>query len=349
MELKRLPIHDETDVGFARRSVRVMAERAPFSQEQLAHIDLLSTELASNLVVHRAVEGHLFFQLVSRGDNIGIEIVSVDRGPGIPSVHEAMRDGYSIRGSLGIGLGTVSRCADVFDIHSLPVGRECFSPRFWRPEGTLVLAQKWLAPLATTEEAWRVVGHTEPCPGERYNGDGFRVWKTSERLRAVVCDGLGHGLFAHEVTQKVLAFCEDHLWAPPIVLLTEMHPHLRKTRGCAIAIVDIDRAEGSLSYIIIGNIGIRMYPRANASFLPHRGILGLHRLPTLRLRTVDWRPDATLLISSDGLSHRWELEKVTASPHLLSHEPSLLRHLLLRDHRRSSDDVTLLILREELS
>jgi serine/threonine-protein kinase RsbT len=56
----------------------------------------------------------------------------VDRGPGIPDVSLAMRDGYSTSNGLGMGLPGTKRLMDEFEIESA-IG-----------EGTKVTIRKWL-------------------------------------------------------------------------------------------------------------------------------------------------------------------------------------------------------------
>lgn len=62
----------------------------------------------------------------------GIMIIARDSGPGIRSIQDALRDGYSTSGGLGLGLPGVKRLMDEFVIES-EVGR-----------GTAVTIMKWL-------------------------------------------------------------------------------------------------------------------------------------------------------------------------------------------------------------
>jgi serine/threonine-protein kinase RsbT len=61
----------------------------------------------------------------------GIRLVAHDQGPGIPDVQQALRDGFSTSGSLGLGLPGVMRLVDEFEI----VSEE--------NRGTTVTAKKW--------------------------------------------------------------------------------------------------------------------------------------------------------------------------------------------------------------
>ncbi len=61
----------------------------------------------------------------------GLEIVIVDKGPGIPDINQAVKDGYSTAGGLGLGLGGAKRLMDELRIESSKVG-------------TKVTMRKWL-------------------------------------------------------------------------------------------------------------------------------------------------------------------------------------------------------------
>ena len=48
-----------------------------------------------------------------------VELIVIDSGPGIDDVSNAMRDGVSTAGTLGIGLGAIDRIANRFEMFSL--------------------------------------------------------------------------------------------------------------------------------------------------------------------------------------------------------------------------------------
>ena len=64
----------------------------------------------------------VLLRIVRVGGQTGVEIVAVDRGPGMPDVAAASLDGHSTAGTLGIGLGAIARKASTFR-HLLPRGR----------------------------------------------------------------------------------------------------------------------------------------------------------------------------------------------------------------------------------
>jgi serine/threonine-protein kinase RsbT len=129
----RVRIQTSADVVAARQQARVLASRAGFSQSNLTIIATAVSEVVRNIVEY-AKEGEVTITLINRGAfRKGVEIIAADQGPGIPDVSLVMRDGYSTRKGLGIGLPGARRLMDDFEIAS-EVGK-----------GTTVRMTKWVA------------------------------------------------------------------------------------------------------------------------------------------------------------------------------------------------------------
>jgi serine/threonine-protein kinase RsbT len=129
----RVRIQSSADVVAARQQARALASRAGFSQSNLTVIATAVSEVVRNIVEY-AKEGEVVITLISRGAyRKGVEIVAADQGPGIPDVSLVMRDGYSTRKGLGIGLPGARRLMDDFEIES-EIGK-----------GTTVRMRKWVA------------------------------------------------------------------------------------------------------------------------------------------------------------------------------------------------------------
>jgi serine/threonine-protein kinase RsbT len=78
-----------------------------------------ASELGRNLLVHGA-GGTMTLQERERDGRAGIELCFADQGPGIPDIQQAMRDGFTTGGSLGLGLGGARRLVNEFSIESEP-------------------------------------------------------------------------------------------------------------------------------------------------------------------------------------------------------------------------------------
>src|SRR5437879_4260513 len=112
-------VTDTSRAAEARRLALGLATEAGFDEGDIGKVALIVTEAATNLFKH-ATEGQLIVQPLCSGNASGLEIMAVDRGPGIANVHECLRDGYSTSGSPGTGLGAISRLSSTFDIYSAP-------------------------------------------------------------------------------------------------------------------------------------------------------------------------------------------------------------------------------------
>jgi serine/threonine-protein kinase RsbT len=126
----RVAINSDQDIVTARQKGRALAMEAGFSTGDATLIATAISELARNIVSY-ARKGEITLKIVSASVRQGILIVASDNGPGIPDIRQAMRDGFSTSGSLGLGLPGVRRLMDEFEITSQP------------GKGTMVAVKKW--------------------------------------------------------------------------------------------------------------------------------------------------------------------------------------------------------------
>jgi serine/threonine-protein kinase RsbT len=126
----RVLIHSDQDIVVARQRGRSLAVELGFSPGDATLIATAISELARNIVSY-ARRGAITLQGIQASGRQGILVVASDDGPGIADIRQALRDGFSTSGSLGLGLPGVRRLMDEFEIQSR-VGR-----------GTLVAVKKW--------------------------------------------------------------------------------------------------------------------------------------------------------------------------------------------------------------
>lgn len=123
-------IRSDQDIVLARQRGRSLAVDLGFSQGDATLIATAISELARNIVSY-AGKGLVTICPLNSSSRKGILIIAMDEGPGIPDIVQAMRDGFSTSGSLGLGLPGVRRLMDEFEIKS-----SC-------GKGTTVTAKKW--------------------------------------------------------------------------------------------------------------------------------------------------------------------------------------------------------------
>jgi len=126
----RLAIAADVDVVQARQRGRELASEAGFSNGDQTVIAAAISEIARN-IVNYAKRGEITLRLITNGDRQGVIVIAEDHGPGIRDVVQAMEDGYSTSGGLGLGLPGARRLMDEFEVHSV-IG-----------QGTTVTMTKW--------------------------------------------------------------------------------------------------------------------------------------------------------------------------------------------------------------
>jgi serine/threonine-protein kinase RsbT len=126
----RVAIQREADIVLARQAGRQLAAQLGFSTTDQTLIATAISEVARNIVVY-ATHGEIVLARADEGGRIGIKVQAIDSGPGIDNKDLAMRDGFSTKNSLGLGLPGARRLMDAFDLDS-EVGR-----------GTTVTMKKW--------------------------------------------------------------------------------------------------------------------------------------------------------------------------------------------------------------
>jgi anti-sigma regulatory factor (Ser/Thr protein kinase) len=325
---RAVPVQDASSVGGARRAAVALAETAGAPESVTARVALVATELATNLVRHGG-GGTLLIQRA--GGDAHLEVVALDRGPGISDVAAAMRDGYSTAGTAGTGLGAVSRMADHYELFStLGVG-------------TVVLARfETNGRSPDGRGAIGVGGISLPHPGETLCGDAWTVRRIGDRVVILVADGLGHGELASAAATEAVRIFGERAHVPAEQLMAEIHAALRPTRGAAVGIATIQAAADRLGFVGVGNISGSIHRgEETRSLVSHAGIVG-HQCHKIQEFSYPWTAGSTLVLHSDGLQTRWQLSRY---PGLIERHPTIVAALLYRDHVRGRDDVTVVAAR----
>jgi serine/threonine-protein kinase RsbT len=127
----RVPITSDADIILARQRARELASEANFTPLESTFIATAISELARNVHQH-ADRGEVSIRIDRQEDRTGLIVVARDNGPGISDLDRALEDGFSTSGGLGLGLPSVKRLMDEFEIVS------------HQNHGTTVIAKKWV-------------------------------------------------------------------------------------------------------------------------------------------------------------------------------------------------------------
>ncbi len=331
-----IELQEATDVSEVRRAALALADDLAFDETLSGNVGLVVTEAARNVVKH-AGGGQVLLRRLQSGADAGIEILALDKGPGIADMGRCFEDGYSTAGTSGTGLGAIARLSNLYEIYSR------------RGQGTAVMAQIWkrtavTGPAIPEPPRFRVGGVCVPLPGEDDCGDAWIFQNGPPLSRLTIADGLGHGPSAADAARAAIRTVREQSDVDGPALLERIHGALRPTRGAAIAVAAIDSPARVIRFVGVGNIGAAIVPASG----PMRRMVSLagtagHQMRKISEFTYPWEAGALLVMHSDGLQTQWSFEPY---PGLTGRHPSLIAGVLYRDYARGRDDVTVVVARE---
>ena len=327
-DMRWLRVEDASAIAACRSAGVALAARLRFPAPRVDEIALAVTEAASNLHKH-ARQGSLLVRIGRDADPPGIEVITVDAGPGLRDAGAALRDGHSTAGTLGIGLGAIQRLSDFYDLYSVP------------GHGTVLVARFWPARRQVT---FRCAGLTRPMTGEAECGDNFGAATTGTTaagtVTGVLCDGLGHGPLAAAAAAAAIAAVLEDTTREPAVLLERAHSRMGHTRGGAIGIVQVTGT--TVLFAGLGNVTATILADGSRKgMLSVPGIAG-HQARAIRQFDYVAGPGAAVILHSDGLSSRWE---IGALPGLAGRDPLVIAAALLAEAGTRRDDASILVLK----
>lgn len=112
-------IASSEDVVLVRQAVRVRAVECGFSLVDQTKLVTAASELARNALEHGG-GGIMILEVLNDGLRRAVRLTFQDRGPGIADIQQALKDGFTTGGGLGLGLGGAKRLSNEFDISSAP-------------------------------------------------------------------------------------------------------------------------------------------------------------------------------------------------------------------------------------
>jgi anti-sigma regulatory factor (Ser/Thr protein kinase) len=324
-------IDDPSRVAESRRMATVVAEREGLPSDAVAKVAIVASELGSNLLKH-AQRGELHITPLSGRGYRGVEILSIDRGPGMARVSDSLKDGHSTAGTSGTGLGAVRRLSDEFDITSQP------------GNGTILVSQIHAGDGSASKPQFKVGLASRPLSGETVSGDAWAVRLGEKAVLLMVADGLGHGLLAADASRAAVEAFERSKEHSPSNLVQVMHVALRGTRGAAVAVASVEFSAERVRFAGLGNIaGTVIAPGKSHAMVSHNGTAG-YEARQIREFEYPWVHDSVIVMHSDGLSTNWN---PSSFPGLLRQHPSIIGGLLYREAGRDRDDACVLVGRKQ--
>jgi anti-sigma regulatory factor (Ser/Thr protein kinase) len=323
-------IEDRSYVSFVKREIHNLV-KAEFSEKRTGEIDIVVSELASNIVKH-ARTGELLYRLSKENDEPLFEILSVDNGPGIEDVAHSMKDGVSTTNTLGQGMGSILRLSNFSQTYSI---------EDW---GTIVYSriyndiEKKLPREKITIRCLNVAK-----PGETVSGDSCAYRSDGNTIFLFTGDGLGHGPHAKEAADVAVRSFMQSRELQPSGIIKEMNLNVKKTRGLVGTVAVLDQNNRQWQLCGVGNINSRICQGLEyKNYVCNNGIIGLNIPSRLENTEIQVEKYQQLIMASDGIRTRWDLLKY---PAILKYDPMILAAAIYKDHGRRNDDMTVFILR----
>lgn len=323
-------IEERSYLAYVKREIRNQVSQSLFNKNRAGEIDIIVSELASNLVKH-AGNGELLYRIFQTESDATFEIISIDKGPGMSDAKGMIKDGISTTKTLGQGLGAVSRLSDTFEIFSMNNwGTIAYSKVLLKKEGPV-----------NKSDRLKVRGLLIPKANEVLCGDGYATRSTRDEIHFFLGDGLGHGQYAFEAVKKAADFflmCEE---SNPVDIIRQMHENVRKTRGL-VAVVAVFNFKTNVWRICgVGNILARIYSGLMfKNYSSYNGIVGLTIPTSIKESVIEGEKNQYIIMCSDGLKTHWDLQKY---PSILKYDATIAAAALYKDFVRRTDDASILI------
>jgi len=116
---EQVSVRSEDEVVRVRQLAREWAVSLGFGLVDQTKIVTAASELARNTVIYGG-GGTVRLQALNDGARRGLCLTFEDKGPGIPDLPLALKDGYSTGTGLGLGLSGARRLMSEFEIQSTP-------------------------------------------------------------------------------------------------------------------------------------------------------------------------------------------------------------------------------------
>jgi anti-sigma regulatory factor (Ser/Thr protein kinase) len=322
-------VHDRTQVGEVRRTATEAARRSGFLDGEVGRVALVATEIATNIVRHGGGGIVVVRQLDTAGGH-GLELLGLDRGPGMANVARCLVDGFSTAGSPGTGLGAITRNADRYAIYSRP------------GHGTAIMASFHFG-RPVEPPGWEIGVVIDCHPGESLCGDNWAATVDRSSATLLVVDGSGHGPLAARAAETAIRIFGDNFDKDCVSLVAAIHRGLAPTRGAALAVARIDATARLLRFVGIGNIsGVVANDGRFRRLASYNGTAG-HVVSQIREFTYPFVENPLVILHSDGVSPKWDIDTY---PGLMRNHPSLVAGVAFRDHRRDRDDAAVVAIRK---
>lgn len=308
-----------------------MVVEAGFPPKKVDEIDIIIAEITSNINKY-GKDGELLVMVNQDPQHPYLEVIALDRGPGMQEPLRMVEDGVSTGGTLGNGLGAIKRLSDTFEIYSI---------RNW---GTVLLTRVYSQTAPAIRHLYRpVFRHVIVAkPGEEVCGDGCMIQQSDSVVKVFLGDGLGHGREAKKAIEAAASVFVESKETSPIGLIREIHQGVKKTRGLVASVVVIDPLAKRAWIGGVGNIATKSFSAVQSrSHISYNGIIGLNIPGTMKDQDLlNGESPQLIVMCSDGIRSQWDISKY---PGILKYDLSILAAAIYKDFARKTDDMSVVV------
>jgi len=349
-------VSTSSDVGRSAVTVSGHALLRGASDIDRALIGTMVSELGTNIVKYA---GRGTIQVSRREDDAGvsIEIEANDNGPGIADIGQATSDHFSTGGTLGLGLPSVRRMADDFELTSTPgVGTRVRAvKRIVHRSLRDSTSYPGLSGAAHLERSQRTVvddadaharlfdtaARTRPRDGELVSGDRALSLACDGGMLLGILDASGHGTSANNVAASLEECFQLEGSSDLERLIRRLDETAWGTIGAAAGLAFVSALTGHFRYVGVGNTRAAQMGTATWRGISRDGLLGARRL-SITLQDGQLAPRDVLMLWTDGIPESSQHARAASATYRTAAE---IASKTITDFARGYDDAACLVLR----
>jgi len=322
---------DRSYLNILKKDILKIGQKVELSPKKLAELDLIVSEIATNLLKH-AGGGEIIVRPLTETNNRGVELLSIDKGPGMTDPAKMIEDGVSTTNTLGHGLGSIKRLSDQFQLYSVKGwGTVLLSRVFQQPPESFPVSKIGVYPIVLNK------------PGESVCGDAYAFKFNPYFVKVMLADGLGHGPLANQASEKACEVFRKSAFNNPSDIINDIHKQVKDTRGLVATAAVYDIVNKIWKICGVGNISTRQCNAITSkTHMPYNGIVGLNISSRLESQTIRNETGGYMVFCSDGISTRWETSK---HPSVFKYDLSILAAVIYKDYARHSDDMSVIVVK----
>lgn len=178
-------------------------------------------------------------------------------------------------------------------------------------------------------------------PLDLVNGDMGLVLGLGDRWLICLVDGAGHGLEAHQISEKLRLCIVKHQNKELVSIMNIMDDLARGTPGGVAILASLNTARSEIDYVSVGNVGFKKFGRKNLNLISQDGVLG-YAIRTSRKNRLPVSKGDVLIFHTDGICSHFDLMDY---PNILKDDVNTIGQTLIKKFGKRNDDATCIVLK----